>query len=119
MEHINLLLDDLIVNDIAKRHPVVTDMPMEARQLRHLIEGGYAPRSSHVPHACKYCGKGTYELVLEGPHQTQVAEFGFNVTNSSTALYALRCNYCGHIEFFRPNNGHWWGPRHPLNDGVA
>lgn len=112
MEHINLLLDDLIVLDVANRHPVVYDMPEEVRTVRGLIEGGYAPRSAHVPHACRYCGRGTYRFDLDG---TGAHVENYGLKPSSPLWYALKCDYCGHVEFFRPNNDRWWGPRYPYS----
>jgi len=76
MEHVNRLLDLMVVHEPEQRRRVSNILSISKRIAR-LIEKEFTPIAKDIKHPCKYCGYGVYELVAKTA--TNVANFGFNL----------------------------------------
>lgn len=97
-EHINLLLDQTVVHDPAKRARTTTEM-LEGLEL---IEKQFESRSnfpeSNFDQRCIYCGVGKYRAAVTTP--AHAANFGFvNVGDPKWRI--LICERCGNTQIFR------------------
>lgn len=106
-EHVDMLLDQVVVENPANRLSVGA-FKKEMVKVRSLVEGGYTPLKPSIGIQCRFCGLGKYERFSPASHETvrfQSTQRGVNVFEATS----LRCNYCGHLEFFAA--GHtttWW-----------
>jgi serine/threonine protein kinase len=107
MEHVNRLLDYMIVADPSKRRSVQRILPV-AREVTRLVQKEFNPISRNIRQLCTYCGQGSY--VLRGHETTDVHNFGFSpVSGSEWRIFT--CNTCGHVQVFRIESIHrkdWW-----------
>lgn len=97
LEHVNRLLDLMIVHDPQERRSLSNLLILLRRTIR-LVEKEYNPISDSVPQLCQYCGEGVYRALPTSP--TDLTNFGLRAVASSK-WRILACNNCGHIEFFR------------------
>ena len=98
LEHVNVLLDDMLQVDPARRPATVAAVMERAEEAIRLMEGQYNPLTRR-DQGCRYCGKGIYELV----RQEEYGWYGITPRNVHTQRL-LRCNYCGHVEYFFVND---------------
>lgn len=98
MEHINRLLDMMIVHEPANR-ATLPAVIMAARRTARLVELDFNPVGKGNPQHCRYCGWGEYQVVADG-NGSDAANMGLNLVGSSQWLI-LACNKCGHLQHFR------------------
>ncbi len=107
MEHVNRLLDLMIVDDPEKRREAKNILIL-ARRVTKLVEKEFNPIAKDIPQPCKYCGQGIYEL--RANDSMSVRNFGFqSVGNPDWRIYV--CNMCGNIQAFRldmVDRKDWW-----------
>ena len=107
MEHVNRLLDLMIVNEPENRRSVRTILRV-SRKITKLVEKEFSPISKDIKHPCKYCGYGIYEL--RAKKISNVFNFGLNpVGDPDWRIYT--CDFCGHVQMFRvdfANKKEWW-----------
>jgi serine/threonine protein kinase len=107
MEHVNRLLDNMIVEDPAKRihvGRVLRRLPKVAR----LVEKEYNPIGPDIPQTCYYCGQGEY--IVRVSDSSNVDAFGLKAVAPADWLI-LACNVCGHVQAFRLDMAEqkdWW-----------
>ena len=104
LEHVNeVLLDRMIVQDPAGRFGSMSEFRGKVEEVKQLISGGFTPIPGpgepipdRVPIRCRHCGRGSYQR--------------YDRDDSHAFRSSLRedwitvvCNYCGHIETFRPD----------------
>ena len=102
MEHVNRLLDHMIVADPDNRWPlgVVRD---EVVLTKRLVVGEYNPVGPDVQTRCYYCGIGGYMLI--GRDRASLEKDNFISAGQPDAWRVLVCNFCGHVQRFRPDIG--------------
>lgn len=107
MEHVNRLLDLMIVHEPEKRRSVLSVLSL-SKLIARLVEKEFTPISSEIKHPCKYCGYGVYEL--NAKTLTNVSNFGLNpVGDPDWRIFT--CDFCGHVQMFRvdlANKKEWW-----------
>lgn len=102
MEHISRLLDHMLLEDPEKRwrlDRIRNLLPVAKR----LIVGEYNPVGLGVQTRCNYCGFGTYQYV--GRDRETVAHENFAAEGHAGEWMILVCNYCAHVQWFRPDIG--------------
>jgi serine/threonine protein kinase len=105
LEHINRLLDKMIVADPRGRHQNLDEVIHEIRFVSYLIRHNYNPLSSEVSHICRYCGLASYQLIADG-NPAAVEHVGLR---GHSDLRIMKCRNCGHLEIFKTDS--WWGPK--------
>lgn len=98
MEHINRLLDRMIVHDPRQRGKL-GDIILAAKRTADLIDRGANPLSLKQPQPCSCCGWGTYRHAVEGD-AAAVHNFGFQPVGGAK-WRILVCDRCGHVQAFR------------------
>lgn len=107
MEHINRLLDLMIVPEPGKRRDV-DNILLLLKQTKRLVAKEYTPIAEDIKQPCTYCGQGFY--VLEAKENLDVRNFGF-ATVGAPNWRIFVCNRCGHVQAFRldkVNDIEWW-----------
>lgn len=108
MEHVNRLLDLMIVADPSQRRGVANILIL-TRQKAKLVAKEYSPIAPGLHQPCIYCGQGIYN---EQPSSvTAVRNFGIEPVGSAQ-WRILVCNTCGHVQLFRfdkASRKDWWG----------
>jgi serine/threonine protein kinase len=107
MEHVNRLLDLMIVHDKDERRPV-DNILILLRRVTRLVEKEFPPISKDIAQPCAYCGMGRY--VLRARDNTQVRNFGFELVGNPD-WRILTCDHCGHVQIFRvdmADKQEWW-----------
>lgn len=107
MEHVNRLLDLMIVNEPEKRRSVRTILRV-SKKIAKLVEKEFSPISKDIPHPCKYCGYGIYKL--QAKTLSNVSNFGLTLVGDPD-WRIFTCDFCGHVEMFRvdlANKKEWW-----------
>ncbi|MBI1884848.1 MAG: serine/threonine protein kinase [Chloroflexi bacterium] len=102
LEHVNRLLDQMVVLDAGKRWHLEVVRNQVAISKR-LIVGEYNPVGPSVWARCYYCGMGSY-LLIGRDRETTENEY-FIRTGQPGDWRVLVCNYCGHVQTFRPDIG--------------
>lgn len=107
MEHVNRLLDRMLLADTEKRLKTANAVIWPTRRVAHLLAGGYNAVSSRLPQYCQYCGQGIYSFaVIDTGH----ADYG--VPRIGDAEWrVLVCDQCGHVQQFRVDHAQmqdWW-----------
>src|SRR5215213_1743413 len=97
LEHVNRLLDVMIVHDRDKRRNVRTIVRLLPGVIRR-VDRQYNPIGRDIGQPCSYCGYGEY--VLQADTHTQVSNFGFNVV-ADPDWKIFTCSDCGHVQIFR------------------
>ncbi len=110
MEHVNRLLDRMIVADPQARLRDADAVAGEVQTLMRMWEGRYNIVSPTLPQPCLYCGQGVYKLVASSYNDAQA--FGFNIFAPPIPEWRiLTCDHCGHVQLFRLDNAKrkdWW-----------
>jgi serine/threonine protein kinase len=112
LEHVNRLLDQMIVYEPGQRLQFASQVARRARDVARLLRGGYRAVSPNIPQLCTYCGEGNYHLVARG-NDTSIYNFGLNRVGQAN-WRVLACNQCGHVQFFRVDYAQrkeWWGEK--------
>jgi len=107
MEHVNRLLDLMIVDDPEKRRGMQNILIL-LRRTKRLVQREFTPITSDIPQPCLYCGQGTY--VIRATSNTDVSNFGFRAVGDPN-WRVLVCNKCGHVQSFRidlAEKNDWW-----------
>jgi serine/threonine protein kinase len=97
LEHVNDLLDKMVVEDPLQRRDVANVLIL-VRQARHLIVNRAHPLTMSVRHPCSFCGRGAYVLTVDGD-VTAVSNFGLRAV-AGNHWRALVCDRCGHVQLF-------------------
>jgi len=108
MEHVNRLLDGMILVD-AQQRTDIDSVLAGVRQVARLVQKEYNPVSEDIPQLCTYCGIGYYVLKAKGVYEAQ--NLGFKSVGSPN-WRILICNKCGHMQSFRvdmADRKDWWG----------
>jgi len=107
MEHVNRLLDYMIVTEPVSRRDV-ENIKILSRQTMRLLMEKFTPIDKDIKQPCAYCGQGYYVLRAVKTHG--VDQFG--VTPVSPCDWRiLSCNKCGHVQSFRidmAEKKEWW-----------
>ncbi len=104
MEHINRILDLMLVADPQKRRSVENILIL-TRQAKRLIYREFSPIADGLRQPCTYCGQGFY---VDAPMSSFYS--GLHLVDIEQ-LRLLVCNACGHIQIFRTGeryNKEWW-----------
>lgn len=107
MEHVNRLLDFMIVSEPERRREL-DNIIILLKQTKRLVAKEYTPIDEHIKQPCTYCGQGFY--VLEAKENIDVRNFGFATVGAPTWRIFV-CNTCGHVQAFRldkAKNIDWW-----------
>jgi serine/threonine protein kinase len=107
MEHVNRLLDRMIVVDPGERWNV-DQILLVLGDVRRLIEKEFTPIARGIQQPCIYCGLGYYRQL----DSKEVLNFGFDVVVGSPDWRILVCDLCGHVQIFRIDKAEqkdWWG----------
>ena len=98
LEHVNRLLDRMIVTDPRGRANI-SQVVIFLKRITKLIEREFNPVSESIRQRCTYCGIGYYVIAVSGS-PSDVRNFGFSpVAGSEWKI--LICNECGHVQSFR------------------
>lgn len=110
MEHVNRLLDKMIVIDPNERFHV-DSIALLTEDAMRLIKKEYNPIAKDIDlPRCLYCGQGFYVLRAEGDDTDVLRSFGINRIGEAN-WRVLVCNTCGHIQTFRIEKAQrkdWW-----------
>ena len=107
LEHVNRLLNLMIVNDKDQRRSVDNILVL-SRQVTRLVQKEFTPISKDIKQPCLYCGYGVY--VVRAADNDQTRNFGLNAVGSPD-WRILVCDYCGHVQLFRldwADKKQWW-----------
>lgn len=96
LEHVNLILDRMIVFSPEDRAQLSETLPM-IKQAKFRLEGRFNAISAGNPQICIYCGEGRY--VLQHTND-DIALMGLR-TYSGTEWKAFVCHECGNVQYFR------------------
>ncbi|MBX3125545.1 MAG: serine/threonine protein kinase [Polyangiaceae bacterium] len=109
MEHVNRLLDRMIVVAPEARLPDAGEVVSSLRRVIDLITFDYRAVSAKLSQRCTYCGEGTYRLVAK-EDGVSVRNFGLGLVGKPD-WRVLVCDACGHVEMFRIEKAtrkDWW-----------
>jgi serine/threonine protein kinase len=112
LEHINRILDRMIVDDPNQRFPLISQVTKSIHMAIRLLKHEYRAVSPDIPQRCTYCGEGTYQIIAKGI-EGSVQRFGLNVLGGAD-WRIMACDQCGHIQLFRVDQAKrkdWWGIR--------
>jgi serine/threonine protein kinase len=107
MEHVNRLLDLMIVHNKDERRSVRNILGLLPRVTR-FVEKEFNPIAKDITQPCIYCGYGQY--VIRAENYTQVSNFGFNLVGDPDWRIFV-CDHCGHVQTFRvdmADKKQWW-----------
>lgn len=109
MEHVNRLLDRMIVASPDDRLPDAAEVIGSVRRVIDLITYDYRAVSAKLKQRCTYCGEGIYRTVAK-EHDVSVRNFGIELVGKPD-WRILVCETCGHVELFRIEKAtrrDWW-----------
>ena len=112
MEHVNMLLDKMIVEDYRARYADAGTVAGLFHSLRRLVAGDY-PALTVEPRLCRYCGRDVYKRMDTEP--TALQNMGIHAT-SGRRWSIFRCNTCGHLLQFL--NAGWVAKARTLPDTL-
>lgn len=107
MEHVNRLLDLMIVADPEERRDVYQVL-LISKDVARLVQKEFNPIGKGIQQPCYYCGYGHY--MLRADNDTDVRNFGFR-TIGAPDWRILVCDWCGHVQAFRVDMAQqkdWW-----------
>lgn len=112
LEHVNGLLDHMItVSPDARRD--IDNIIILARQAEYLLAREYHPLVMTDRHRCDFCGRGFYELRVQGSVDA-TRSFGLNHVGDAQ-WFIFTCSICGHVQSFRRDmaqpGSNWLRPR--------
>lgn len=96
MEHINRLLDKMIVED-PRRRANLSDLILSAKRVADLLARAVNPVTGKHSMTCTFCGTGKYAVAYSGAN---VVNFGLNLVGNPD-WRILACDKCGHVQMFR------------------
>jgi serine/threonine protein kinase len=100
-EHINILLDRMIVFSAESRFQSACELPSLIERTDRLLEGGFRTLN-RPPEKCLYCGDGAYALLPTQSQYDQMQQLGF--TTPGTVMWRVFvCDNCGNVLWFRPD----------------
>ncbi len=99
LEHVNRLLDQLIVLEQEERLSSAAEVKEQALKTREAIRLKHRTIGTKVPQTCTFCGGGDYKLVVKGS-PNDVNNFGLRAVGGNQYLIFV-CERCGHVQFFR------------------
>jgi serine/threonine protein kinase len=102
MEHINALLDHMIVVEPTGRWTIEV-VRKQVALTKRLVVGEYNPVGPGVWGRCYYCGIGSYLHV--GHNRSTLENDNFIRSGQPGEWQVLVCNHCGHVQMFRPDIG--------------
>ena len=108
-EHVHSLFDQMIIEDPSARISIQL-LPDALKQCVDLIEGEYMPLRPSMGLRCRVCGMGTYRKFATTANRG-AAGWMDQLNVAGTDLRLLRCNHCGHIEWFdfrEIGDREWW-----------
>jgi hypothetical protein len=106
MEHVNRLLDRMIVVDPGARWNV-DQILLGLGDVRRLIVKEFTPIARGIQQPCTYCGLGYYRQLSPA----EVSNFGLQAAGAPD-WRILVCDFCGHVQIFRIDKAgqkDWWG----------
>lgn len=110
MEHVNRLLDNMIVRDPQKRIDVNRVLVI-AQDVTRLVKKEFTPIAKDILAPCLFCGQGRYQLKVQD--LTGLRNFGLNPLGPAPDFRIMVCNACGHIQMFQidiaEKSQEWWG----------
>jgi len=109
MEHVNRLLDRMIVVATQQRLPDAEAVLQQAGEVLRLVTHDYRAVSAKRRQRCVYCGEGTYSIVAK-EQDVAVLNFGFKLVGNAD-WRILVCDQCGHVSLFRLDRAtrkDWW-----------
>jgi serine/threonine protein kinase len=110
-EHVHALLDETVVEDPQRRLPI-DRLLSRLQQTASLITGRYTPLRPSMGLRCRFCGIGVYtKYATKQNWPPQAGWFSAVGRFSGADLRVLRCNHCGHVEWFDMmgiDGGQWW-----------
>jgi serine/threonine protein kinase len=112
MEHVNRLLDKMIVDKPEGRWSV-EEVLSRIEDVTRLVQNKFTPVADDIPQPCLYCGQGQYRPVAI--RNNEVRNYG-GLTKAAAVTSLWRdmvCDTCGHVQTFRldmaPKKGQeWW-----------
>jgi serine/threonine protein kinase len=97
LEHINRILDVMIIADPQKRKEIDEIIPL-LEMAKYFIRKEYNPIGKNLPQPCTYCGQG---LLREQPNDLYgVRNFGITPISGSDWTIMV-CDNCGNVKLFR------------------
>ena len=108
MEHINRLLDSIIVVDPEERLSIEEVLSISQDVMR-LVKKEFTPIAKDILAPCLFCGQGYYRL--KARDLTGARNFGFNLVGAPDWRIMV-CDACGHVQAFRIETAkkrEWWG----------
>jgi serine/threonine protein kinase len=108
MEHVNRLLDRMIVAEPDRRLVDAAAVVEQVRRVVDLVKYDYRAVSGRRRQRCIYCGEGTYQVVAKD--HNAVRNFGFGLVGKPD-WRILVCDQCGHASLFRLERAarkDWW-----------
>lgn len=97
MEHVNRLLDLMIVHNPRERESVYSIISFIPRLIR-LVQKEFNPIDKDIKQPCTYCGYGYYLLCVSD--NDALRKFGFTPVGAADwRVYS--CSFCGHVQTFR------------------
>jgi serine/threonine protein kinase len=114
-EHVNELLDRMIVAEPSKRLTHAGKAAEGAREMARRIRLGARPLAIGLPQPCGWCQRANYVHAVEG-EPNDANNFGLRPVGNPE-FHLLVCPECGHVEMFRADlaRNPWLGPRRLVN----
>jgi serine/threonine protein kinase len=109
LEHINRLLDLMVISDINARRDVDNILILTKNAIR-LIQKEFTPVSTTIKQPCLYCGQGHYVSRADQGNSAAITNFGMT-PRGTVDLRIYTCNKCGHVQMFRVDLAEmrsWW-----------
>jgi serine/threonine protein kinase len=102
------LFDKTIVLDPLERLANASEVAEAVDSIIRRIEMNAHHIDLSAPQACNYCGVGFYKKVIDSPPGKQNAQdhmygMGINISTSNHYWMLLVCDYCGNVQWFRPD----------------
>lgn len=105
LEHINFLLDLMVVEDPTQRR-TAENLLILTRQVRHLISTRAHPLTLSIRHPCSFCGRGDYVVRVDGD-TLALQNLGIGAVGGNR-WRVLSCDRCGHVQLFNTFNSEPW-----------
>ncbi len=111
-EHINRLLDRMIVLDTSRRFRNAEEAAGAARHVAGLLRRNARAMSPELEQPCDFCRQGTYQAIrMKDGHDYH--NFVGTAPISGAKWRVLVCDQCGHVQWFRIESAKgratWWG----------
>jgi serine/threonine protein kinase len=103
MHMINAILDKCLVEDPEKCLPSAQELLLVVDDALGIMGRGGQMLRDDVPRPCHVCGKGLYQP--EPLHEKKARLLSLWLSGNETVSLAVKlsvCDYCGHVDFFKP-----------------